>query len=117
MAVLPFAGHPKLHDGFGLHDHAFAAAKGAVIGDLMFVSRLVADIVHPNLESDPARALPRMLSPRGDSNMPGKRVKISKIIKQTFRRFDHHSSSLKINLQDDFSERRNQYFLPSHSTT
>ena len=42
--------------------------------------------------------------------MPGKRVKISKIIKQTFRRFDDHSSSLKINLEDDFSERRNQYF-------
>ncbi len=35
---------------------------------------------------------------------------MSKIIKQTFRRFDDHSSFLKINLQDDVSERRNQYF-------
>jgi len=42
--------------------------------------------------------------------MPGNSVKISKIIEQTFRRIDDHPSSSKIDIEDDFSNRRNQYF-------
>ena len=108
---------PKIADGrrkgFGLHDHAAAAAEGSIIGSSMFIDSVIANIDDPDVNELSLYGLTNNRLANWPCHHTGEYGQNVNDHLVSFRKIDGHQSPLEIHFPDNLFYGRNKDFFSS----